>query len=135
MGLRSYWTELLTSIEPYRFPLLIIFNVIRVPSGGQAAKVGEAPAIIAQSARVGGNGPYQPLNSFKYPTHKTFSHFNYVGMSAQQIQHRRTHNLLLISKLLNGRDSASPFTLVVDSLEQSGRPLLREIIKRAKVCF
>lgn len=48
-------------------------------------------------------------------------------------QHRRTHNLLLISKLLNQKESASPFTLIVDCLEQSGKPLLREYIRRASV--
>jgi elongator complex protein 5 len=54
-------------------------------------------------------------------------------MAPPSIQHRRTHNLLLISKLLNQRDAASPFTLILDSLEQSARPLLAEQIKRANV--
>lgn len=54
-------------------------------------------------------------------------------MAPPSLQHRRTHNLLLISKLLNQRDAASPFTLVLDSLEQSGRPILAEYIKRANV--
>ncbi|KAK4506193.1 hypothetical protein PRZ48_004158 [Zasmidium cellare] len=49
------------------------------------------------------------------------------------LQHRRTHNLLLISKLLNQRDASSPFTLVLDSLEQSGKPLSAEYVKRASV--
>ncbi|KAI9880386.1 MAG: hypothetical protein M1830_003703 [Pleopsidium flavum] len=53
-------------------------------------------------------------------------------MPPQNLQHRRTHHLLLISKLLNLRDNASPFTLVLDTLEQSGRPLVREFIGRAK---
>ncbi|SMR48053.1 unnamed protein product [Zymoseptoria tritici ST99CH_3D1] len=53
-------------------------------------------------------------------------------MAPSSLQHRRTHNLLLISKLLNQRDAASPFTLVLDSLEQSGKPLLAEFMKRAK---
>ncbi|KAF2397246.1 hypothetical protein EJ06DRAFT_551266 [Trichodelitschia bisporula] len=52
-------------------------------------------------------------------------------MAASQMQHRRTHNLLLISKILSCRDNASPFTLVIDSLEQSARPLVHEMIKRA----
>jgi elongator complex protein 5 len=47
--------------------------------------------------------------------------------------HRRTHNILLISKLLNQRDHASPLTLVFDSLEQAARPLLREYLRRAKL--
>ena len=54
-------------------------------------------------------------------------------MAPSNLQHRRTHNLLLISKLLNQRDAASPFTLLLDSLEQSGKPLVAEYVKRAKV--
>ena len=53
--------------------------------------------------------------------------------SVKELHYRRTHNLLLIQKLLSGRDNASPFTLVLDSLEQSARPLVRHIIKRASV--
>jgi elongator complex protein 5 len=49
------------------------------------------------------------------------------------LTHRRTHNLLLISKLLNQRDHASPFTLVIDSLEQPAKPLLKEYLRRAKL--
>lgn len=55
------------------------------------------------------------------------------NMAPSSLQHRRTHNLLLISKLLNQRDGSSPFTLVLDSLEQSGKPLLAEFVKRAHV--
>ncbi|ETS77157.1 hypothetical protein PFICI_11031 [Pestalotiopsis fici W106-1] len=47
--------------------------------------------------------------------------------------HARSHALLLFQKLLNLRDSASPLTLVLDTLEQSGRPVLQEFIARAKV--
>ncbi|KAH8652449.1 Elongator complex protein 5 [Xylariales sp. PMI_506] len=47
--------------------------------------------------------------------------------------HSRSHALLLFQKLLNLRDSASPLTLVLDNLEQSGRPVLREFIARAKI--
>ncbi|KAI5310901.1 hypothetical protein KEM55_003068 [Ascosphaera atra] len=54
-------------------------------------------------------------------------------MSSTISAHRRTHNLLLISKLLNLRDGASPFTLVLDSLEQPAARLLREYIRRAKL--
>ncbi|KAF2478829.1 Elongator complex protein 5 [Neohortaea acidophila] len=53
-------------------------------------------------------------------------------MAPTSLQHRRTHNILLISKLLNQRDASSPFTLILDSLEQSGRPLLAEFLSRAK---
>ena len=54
-------------------------------------------------------------------------------MAPSNLQHRRTHNLLLVSKLLSQRDAASPFTLVLDTLEQSARPLLAEYARRAKV--
>ncbi|KAI0007375.1 histone acetylation protein 2 [Xylariaceae sp. FL0662B] len=47
--------------------------------------------------------------------------------------HARSHALLLLQKLLNLRDSASPFTLVLDTLEQSAKPLIREFLSRAKV--
>lgn len=49
------------------------------------------------------------------------------------LSHRRTHNLLLISKLLNQRDHASPFTLVLDTLEQPAKPLIRDYIRRARL--
>ncbi|PWW74835.1 hypothetical protein C7212DRAFT_43953, partial [Tuber magnatum] len=48
----------------------------------------------------------------------------------QSLHHRRTHNLLLIARLLSLRDGVSPFTLLLDSLSQSARPLLREYIRR-----
>jgi elongator complex protein 5 len=41
--------------------------------------------------------------------------------------------LLLVQKLLNLRDSASPLTLVLDTVEQTASPLLREFMSRAKV--
>ncbi|KUI71662.1 Elongator complex protein 5 [Cytospora mali] len=47
--------------------------------------------------------------------------------------HKRSHSLLLFQKLLNLRDSASPLTLVLDTLEQSATPLIDELITRAKV--
>ncbi|KAI0910674.1 Elongator complex protein 5 [Ustulina deusta] len=46
--------------------------------------------------------------------------------------HARSHALLLLQKLLNLRDSASPLTLVLDTLEQSGKPILREFMSRAQ---
>ena len=48
--------------------------------------------------------------------------------------HRRTHNLLLISKLLSQREQVSPLTLVLDTLEQTAKPLIAEYLRRAKVC-
>ncbi|KAK0930900.1 hypothetical protein LTR29_016613 [Friedmanniomyces endolithicus] len=54
-------------------------------------------------------------------------------MPPTTLQHRRTHNLLLINKLLSQRDATSPFTLVLDSLEQSARPLISEYMRRAKL--
>ena len=47
--------------------------------------------------------------------------------------HQRSHSLLLLQKLLNQRDSASPLTLILDSLEQSAAPLVREFTLRAKL--
>ncbi|RYP05561.1 hypothetical protein DL764_003738 [Monosporascus ibericus] len=46
--------------------------------------------------------------------------------------HARSHALLLLQKLLNLRDSASPLTLLLDSLEQSSGPVIREFMLRAK---
>ncbi|KAL1993828.1 hypothetical protein VTN49DRAFT_2497 [Thermomyces lanuginosus] len=53
--------------------------------------------------------------------------------SNRDLSHRRTHNLLLISKLLNLRDTISPLTLLLDSLEQPANPLLHEYIRRAQI--
>jgi elongator complex protein 5 len=47
--------------------------------------------------------------------------------------HKRAHSLLLFEKLLNLRDSASPLTLVLDTLEQSAQPLMQEFARRARV--
>lgn len=49
--------------------------------------------------------------------------------------HTRSHSLLLLQKLLNLRDGASPLTLVLDSLEQPAQPVLSEFTTRAKVCI
>ncbi|KAI2899200.1 hypothetical protein CBS11852_3401 [Aspergillus niger] len=54
-------------------------------------------------------------------------------MAPASTSHRQTHNLLLISKLLSLRDTASPLTLVLDSLEQPATPLTKEYIRRAKL--
>jgi elongator complex protein 5 len=54
-------------------------------------------------------------------------------MAPNNLSHRRTHNLLLISKLLSQRDHASPFTLLLDTLEQTAKPLVREYLRRAKL--
>ncbi|KAK3402966.1 Elongator complex protein 5 [Sordaria brevicollis] len=47
--------------------------------------------------------------------------------------HHRSHSLLLFQKLLNLRDSASPLTLILDTLEQGAGPLLQEFISRGKL--
>ncbi|OIW29588.1 hypothetical protein CONLIGDRAFT_631672 [Coniochaeta ligniaria NRRL 30616] len=54
-----------------------------------------------------------------------------MAPSAQS--HSRNHSLLLLQKLLNLRDSASPLTLVLDTIEQSAAPLVREFMGRAKI--
>ncbi|KAK4241262.1 hypothetical protein C8A03DRAFT_12453 [Achaetomium macrosporum] len=46
--------------------------------------------------------------------------------------HKRAHSLLLVEKLLNLRDSASPLNLILDTLEQSAQPLMQEFMRRAK---
>jgi hypothetical protein len=56
-------------------------------------------------------------------------------MAPSPLQQRRTHNILLFQKLLNLRDGASPFTLVLDTLEQGAGPVVREFARRAKVCY
>ncbi|KAI2470287.1 histone acetylation protein 2 [Annulohypoxylon bovei var. microspora] len=54
-------------------------------------------------------------------------------MPSSAQSHARSHALLLLQKLLNLRDSASPLTLVLDTLEQSAKPLIREFLSRAKL--
>ncbi|KAK4230355.1 Elongator complex protein 5 [Podospora fimiseda] len=47
--------------------------------------------------------------------------------------HHRSHSLLLLQKLLNLRDTASPLTFILDTLEQPAKPLLQEFTTRAKI--
>lgn len=47
--------------------------------------------------------------------------------------HTRSHSLLLLQKLLNLRDGASPLTLLLDNLEQPCHAVVSEFITRAKV--
>ncbi|KAK5993680.1 Protein transport protein sec22 [Cladobotryum mycophilum] len=47
--------------------------------------------------------------------------------------HKRSHSLLLLQKLLNLRDAASPLTLLLDTLEQTARPVVSELTTRAKI--
>ncbi|CAI6096316.1 unnamed protein product [Clonostachys chloroleuca] len=47
--------------------------------------------------------------------------------------HTRSHSLLLLQKLLNLRDGASPLTLILDSLEGTAQPLIFEFFSRAKI--
>jgi len=62
-----------------------------------------------------------------------YTEYKRSKMPPEVSQSRRTQSRLLVSKLLDSRDSASPFTLIIDSLEQSARPLWQEYIRRAKV--
>ncbi|KAI5461516.1 transporter sec22 [Mariannaea sp. PMI_226] len=52
---------------------------------------------------------------------------------ANSAHHTRSHSILLLQKLLNLRDGASPLTLVIDSLEQPAHPVLSEFVSRAKI--
>lgn len=54
-------------------------------------------------------------------------------MAPSAKQHRRAHNLLLLNNLIGHQSTISPFTLVLDTLEQTARPLLAEYIQRAGV--
>ncbi|KAL2887751.1 Elongator complex protein 5 [Ceratocystis lukuohia] len=54
-------------------------------------------------------------------------------MAPSAKDHHRSKSLLLLQKLLNLRDGASPLTLVVDSLEQTAGPVLKEFAARAKI--
>ncbi|KAM0256348.1 hypothetical protein ACHAQJ_004999 [Trichoderma viride] len=47
--------------------------------------------------------------------------------------HGRSHSLLLLQRLLNLRDAASPLTLLLDNLEQPARPVVSELMTRAKL--
>ncbi|KAL9084727.1 MAG: hypothetical protein Q9159_005082 [Coniocarpon cinnabarinum] len=53
-------------------------------------------------------------------------------MSNNPSSHGRTAAHLLISRLLDARDTTSPLTLILDTAEQSCRPLLREYLSRAQ---
>ncbi|ATY61524.1 killer toxin sensitivity [Cordyceps militaris] len=54
-------------------------------------------------------------------------------MATANPTHTRSHSLLLLQKLLNLRDGASPLTLLLDNLEQRATPVVSEIITRAKL--
>ena len=54
-------------------------------------------------------------------------------MSDRVLQYRRLHHLLLLQKHLTLREGVSPFTLVLDSVEQSAKPLIQRYIHNAKV--
>jgi elongator complex protein 5 len=56
-------------------------------------------------------------------------------MAPSAIAQRRTHNLLLFQKLLNLREGASPFTLLLDTVEQTAKPVTREFMSRAKASY
>ncbi|KKA28372.1 hypothetical protein TD95_000203 [Thielaviopsis punctulata] len=52
-------------------------------------------------------------------------------MAPSAKEHHRSKSLLLLQKLLNLRDS--PLTLIVDNLEQTAAPLLKEFAARARI--
>lgn len=81
-------------------------------------QIGSAPQNKSQGEVALKSAP-QVINNFK--------------MAPSPLQQRRTHNTLLFQKLLNLREGASPFTLILDTLEQSGGPVVREFARRAKV--
>jgi elongator complex protein 5 len=54
-------------------------------------------------------------------------------MAQASATHARSHSLLLLQKLLNLRDGASPLTLLLDTLEQPANSLISEFTTRAQV--
>ena len=54
-------------------------------------------------------------------------------MAERALHHRRVHHLLLFQKLLGLREGSSPFTLILDTIEQPAKPLLRYFIHTAQV--
>ncbi|KAM3562389.1 hypothetical protein ARSEF4850_002779 [Beauveria asiatica] len=54
-------------------------------------------------------------------------------MAPANAAHTRSHSLLLLQKLLNLRDGASPLTLLLDTLEQPATAVISEFITRAKL--
>ena len=56
-------------------------------------------------------------------------------MADRTLQYRRVHNLLFLQKQLSLRETSSPFTLVLDTIEQPAKPLIQRYLQNAKVCF
>ena len=56
-----------------------------------------------------------------------------MTMSGRVLQHRRTHNLLLFQNHVNLQEASSPFTLILDNVEQPAILLLKTYIENAKV--
>ncbi|KAL7795409.1 Elongator complex protein 5 [Trichoderma ceciliae] len=54
-------------------------------------------------------------------------------MAPSANSHGRSHSLLLLQRLLNLRDAASPLTLLLDNLEQPAWPVVSELMTRAKL--
>ena len=54
-------------------------------------------------------------------------------MTDRSRQYAQVHNLLLFQRHLALRESASPLTLILDTLEQPAKPLIRRYIDNAKV--
>ena len=53
------------------------------------------------------------------------------NMSNRALQHRRLHNLLLLQKHRTVREGSSPLTLILDTVEQSAKPLIQRYIHNA----
>ncbi|EEP78689.1 predicted protein [Uncinocarpus reesii 1704] len=109
---------------------------LKQPAGGYGAHKGPRAQFFTkapfESMIVGDLGVeiIYPVSDSQY-----FNHWfiDYKMAPGSNISRRRAHNLLLLSSLLNLRDTTSPLTLVLDSLEQPATPLLKEYIRRAKL--
>lgn len=54
-------------------------------------------------------------------------------MTDRDLQHRRVHHVLLLQKILSLRQGSSPFTLILDTVEQSAHPLIERLFRAAEV--
>jgi hypothetical protein len=56
-------------------------------------------------------------------------------MAPSPLEQQRTHNILLFKKLLDLKPGVSPFTLLLDNLDQRSDSVVKEFVRRAKVSF
>ncbi|KAH9832818.1 Elongator subunit Iki1 [Teratosphaeria destructans] len=87
----------------------------------------EGSEIVLSKANVKVEIGYVPLRRLYAYDHSAV--LTMPAPAARAKEQRRLHNLHLIDAIL--RQESSPFTLILDSLEQSARPLIAEYIRRS----